>query len=436
MRTTMRRAASILAVMACAGDEQRAGGTTAVATGGSYIYVFAGDAERMEHHLAHAETRAFGDSAAGAPDFLAVIDADSASPTYTRVVATVPVGVSGAMPHHTEMVMPPGGRAMFANAFMAGRTYRFDFSDPRTPRVAGSVDSVPGLRSPHSYARLDNGDVVATFQFGDGKTRGDPGGIAQLSPDGTVLRTASSADPAFPGAPIRTYSLDVSEATDRIITTSSPMAPLQSADVVQVWRLSDLSLIRTLALPKTSPDSTSRYPFEVRFLADGRSAILNTYNCGFYLLSGLEGEAPVLEPVLALSNPRHIGCGVPLLVGHWWIMPIPTTHEFVVYDLADPRKPRRHSVLAADSTFESHWMSREPGTDRIVVSVETKVPSVRLVRFDSTTGTLRWDETFRDTPDGPPGVRFDRVQWPHGGSRKAYPHGAVFSRPAARSTPQ
>ena len=432
----MRRHLAALAIVtlaACSGGEQPAPGAAAADSArGSYIYVFAGDAQQMHAHLGHsgggqAPTL---DSSGTATDFLAVIDADSTSPTYAQIVATVPAGVTGMMPHHTEMVMPPGGRTLFANAFMAGRTYRFDFADPRRPRIAGTLDSVAGLRRPHSYARLAAGNVVATFQFGDSTVDGNPGGIALLSPDGTVLRTASSADPAFPGAPIRTYSLDVSEASDRIVTTSTPMGPWESADVVQVWRLSDLSLVKTLALPKTSPDSTSSYPFEVRFLSDGKSAILNTYNCGIYHLSGLDGDSPMLEPVLALPNPQHIGCGVPLLVGHWWILPIPSTHEFVVYDVSDPRAPRRHSVLQADSSFASHWMSREPGTDRIVVTVEEQVPSVRLVRFDSTTGTLRWDESFRDRPDGPPGVRFDRTEWPHGKAGTALPHGAIFSRPA------
>ena len=60
----------------------------------SYIYAWAGDDDRR----------------AGDSDFLGVIDADPASPTYALVVATAPVGSVGTMPHHTELAMP-GGRA-------------------------------------------------------------------------------------------------------------------------------------------------------------------------------------------------------------------------------------------------------------------------------------------------------------------------------------
>ena len=75
-------------------------------------------------------------------------------------------------------------------------------------------------------------------------------------------------------------------------------------------------------------------------------------------------------------------------------------------------------------------MSREEGSNRIVLSAEGKQPSVRVVRLDSTTGTLAWDERFREKPNGPLGVSFDRAEWPHGKSGAAQPHGTVFSRPA------
>lgn len=405
----------MFAVLACTPAERSATPTASTAPG-PYLYVFAGD----------------GDHTAGESDFLAVIDADSASATYGRVVATTPIGAGGTMPHHTEMRMPLGGRPLFANSFMTGRTYLFDFTDPLVPRVAGTADSVPGLRMPHSYARLADGTVLATLQFGDGRTKGDAGGLALFTPEGRFIRSASSVDAVFPGAGIRTYSLDVNPVSDRVITTSSPMDTASTtADVVQLWRLSDLTLLRTIAFPRTSADSTSRYPFEVRFFPDGRSAILNTYNCGFYLLSGLDGDTPSLEPVLALEHPRHVGCGVPLLIGKWWIMPVGSTHEFIVYDVSDPRTPRRTSTLTTDSTFFPHWMSREDGSNRIVLSAEGKHPGVRMVRFDSTTGTLAWDERFRDKPGGPPGVSFDRAEWPHGKTGTAQPHGVVFSRAAA-----
>ena len=79
-----------------------------------YLFVWAADADQKES------------------DFLAVIDVDPESPAYASVVATVPVGITATMPHHTEHEMPAGGM-LWANGFNAGTTYRFDLSDPAHP---------------------------------------------------------------------------------------------------------------------------------------------------------------------------------------------------------------------------------------------------------------------------------------------------------------
>jgi hypothetical protein len=399
---------ALATLIACAPSDR---GTTP-APSRHHLFVFAGD---TSHHSTKR-------------DFLAVIDADTASPAYATVVATVPVGDGPAMAHHIEFEMPAGGRPLVGNTYMSGRAYLFDLADPLRPRAAGAVDSVPGLRTPHSFARLADGNVLATMQFGDGRAKGDPGGLALFSPEGRVVRQGSSADPAFPGAAIRTYALDVAPRTDRVLTTSSPMDDERTADVVQLWRLSDLTLLRTLAVPQSAADSMWHYPFEVRFLDDGRSAFLNTFYCAFYHLSGLDGDTPTIERVFALEQPKYTWCGVPLRIGQWWIMPVTKAREYVVLDISDPRRPRIASALATDSTFFPHWMSREPGSDRIVVSSDGPHPSVRIARFDSTTGRLAWDERFRETPNGPLGVSFVRESWPHGAAGYAAPHGAVFSR--------
>lgn len=418
-------------IVACSTAERADTSRPAPAGNGPYLFVFAGDGKHATMGGGHAHDSAVAAGTAEDSDFLAVIDADTASATYAQVVATSPTGAVGTMPHHIELEMPAGGRPLFASAYAAGRAYLFDLADAKRPRLTGTLDTVPGLRSPHSFVRLADGNVLATMQFGDERAKGKPGGLALFSPEGRVVRQGSSADPTMPGAAVRTYALDVAPSTDRVITTSSPMDTERTADVVQLWRLSDLTLLRTLRMPRTATDTMWRYPFEIRFLADGKTAFMNTYYCAFYALSGLDGEAPVIERVLTLEYPRYNGCGVPLIVSHWWIMPVTEAREFVVLDISDPRRPRVASTLATDSTFSPHWLSREPGGTRLVATSEGPVASVRLVQFDSTSGRLTWDERFRERPDGPLGVSFERATWPHGGVGRAVPHGAVFSRRAA-----
>jgi hypothetical protein len=65
--------------------------------------------------------------------------------------------------HHTEYAMPASGM-LFANDHDAGRTFIFDLRDPLHPKIVTSFTEMAGYMHPHSYLRLPNGHVLATFQ--------------------------------------------------------------------------------------------------------------------------------------------------------------------------------------------------------------------------------------------------------------------------------
>src|SRR5271154_2466602 len=102
-----------------------------------------------------------GDDAKKGSDFLAVLDADAASPHYGQAVASVAVPGPGGTPHHTELEMPQGG-FLLANAFESGRSLLFDVHDPLHPSLATSFGDLDGYMHPHTYVRLPNGHVLAT----------------------------------------------------------------------------------------------------------------------------------------------------------------------------------------------------------------------------------------------------------------------------------
>ncbi|WP_439643634.1 hypothetical protein [Gemmatimonas sp.] len=114
--------------------------------------------------------------------------------------------------------------------------------------------------------------------------------------------------------------------------------------------------------------------------------------------------------------------------GNWWIMPVESTFEFVVFDISAPTHPRRAGALVADSSFTLHWISRDPSRDRLGMAAGGPAPVVRLARIDTTAGALRWDERLRERPDRPLGVSCDRKRWHGGAAGGAEPHGAIFSR--------
>ena len=398
-------AASSAAQSVSRGSDQRVMGGGA----SRYLYVWAGS----------------GNDTTPGVDVVTVLDANPASPRYGSVLAALTVDSAGRMPHHTEFALPKHG-PFFANDFSGNKSFLIDYSRPTTPHLSGRVATVPDGYRLHSFARLANGHVIATVQFGDSSVAGRPGMLAEFDDGGKLVRTGSSRDAAFPGARIRTYALALLPAIDRIVTTSSPMDMEQTAHVVQVWRLSDLKLLKTLQMPENGTDSSHKYPFEVRTMPGGRTALVNTYYCGFFRVTGIDAN-PKIERVLTLPLPRNIGCSVPVIAGHFMLMPIAYAHRYATIDIADPAHVREVASFPTDSTFFPHWAAADPGSDRLVFTDQGDGrPKVALGHFDRATGRLSWDERFRDAGSPTPGVSYHRAEWPNGLKGMLMPHGALF----------
>lgn len=403
----MRRAVAFLAILTAGALASTGFTSVEPVKPARYLYVWAGSG----HHDGKG------------PSMIAVYDADPESGSYGKVINVVTVDSAGSMPHHTEFTTPSNATAFFANDFGADRSYLIDFSSPANPRVKGRVVPVPGGRMMHSFARLPNGNVLATVQFGDKKTEGDPGMLVELDGNGRLVRSASSADKEFPSAKIRTYGVTALPRIDRAITTSTPMDNEQTAHVVQVWRLSNLELLKTLTVPKSGRDSASMYPFELRTMADGKTAMLNTYMCGFYKIANLE-TTPTLEPTMELP---HTGCSVPYISGNLMVMPIAYGHRIVTLDISNPGKPIEVASMATDTTFFPHWVSGDSNSDRLVMTDQGDgLPRIMIAKLDAKTGKITWDEKFRDPGSDRPGVSLENVAWPNGVKGKVMAHGALF----------
>lgn len=390
-----------------AGPSTFAAAATAPPTVGNYLFIWASDV------------------GAKASDFLAVLDANPKSDLYGEVIATVPVGVANSVAHHTEHVMPAGGM-LFANGFGAGQTFIFDLKEPRHPRLAGAFGSAGEFMHPHSFARTPGGTVLATYQM-RGHDNAEPGALVELDPMGNVLRVAPAADPQAEPF-IRPYSLVVVPALDRVVTTSADMHALEVSHSVQVWRLSDLTLIKSVRLPQGPRGNEGNDPAEPRLLADGRTVVISSFNCGLFLLNGLEGSSPEAEHIFSIGTDGE--CALPVVTGDYWVATDTSIPGLVSLDLSDPRNPREVSRLTLGEGELPHWISLAPDGERIVISggggnLQTRV---LMARIDRQSGQLTLDGRFRDREATQAGVSFDRPSWPHGDSGRAIPHGAVFSR--------
>lgn len=374
-----------------------------------FLFVWAGDADRQQS------------------DFLAVVDVDPRSPSYATVVATVPAGAVGTRPHHTEHAMPEGG-ILWANGFDSGTTYRFDLRDPLHPRLLGAFGDVASLSHPHSYARLPNGHLLATFQH----RAGDPmktGGLVELDTAGRVIRSSDASAPAIDSG-VRPYSLLVLPNLDRVVTTATDMHLQTRSRAVQVWRLSDLALLKTILLPPGPQGDENSMTAEPRVLSDGRTVLVNTFHCGLYRLRGVEGDAPSAEWIYSTPWREPPFCAIPIVAGRYWVQTNGPERYVVSLDVSDPDHPREVSRLTLGADQVPHWIALEPGGDRIVVTGYRGIESrVLIAKLDRRTGALSLDSAFHAPGDTLPGVSFDRAAWPHGASGRAIPHGAVFSRP-------
>jgi hypothetical protein len=304
-------------------------------TSSSHLFVWAGDADERSS------------------DFVAVLDVRPRSPRYGRVTTTLPIGFAGIMAHHTQHEMPTDG-ILFANGFHAGRTFRIDLTRPKSPRLLGSFTGAGPYSHPHSFVRLQNGYVLAMFQM-RGEANSEPGALVELDETGRMLRASSAAAPNI--APyVRPYSLAVVPSLDRVVTTSADMHLKCESHVIQVWRLSDLSLIKTIIPPKGTRQTEGDDAAEPRVLGDGRTVLVTTFNYGLYRVNELEGTNPEAEHVYTFpfANDRYYA--LPVVAGRYWIEAVPAVNGLLSLDATNPSKPVEVSRLRLGPDDQPHWI--------------------------------------------------------------------------------
>lgn len=358
-------------------------------------------------------------------NFLAVIDADAASSSYGEVLRTLPVPTSGpTRGHHTEHRMPEGG-FLFANDFGTGKTYVLDLRDPMLPALADSFEAAGPLRSPHSFERLPNGNVLATFQ-NEGVGNHSPGGLAELDAMGAAVRWGMAADG---DRYLRPYSLAILPDRDRVVSGSADMRGGGDSHAVQLWRLSDLSVLRTIDLPPEWGPAA-----EPRVLSDGRTVLVTTFGCKLLRIDGLEGEDPTAELVHDFGGE---GCALPIVVGDFWIQAVPAAHGLVALDVSEADEPREVARVVLGEDDWPHWISLAPDRRRIAVTGYAGTRHrIVMVTIDPATAEMSVDSGFGRSTPGRPGVSLRLEAWPHGTTGPGDPHGVVFSRAGAPSASQ
>jgi len=262
-----------------------------------------------------------------------------------------------------------------------------------------------------------------------------PGGLAELTPRGEVVRQASAATLSTDRR-IRPYSAAILPNIDRVVVSTTDLDNGDTTRTLQFWRLSDLSVQHTIELP-SGPRGDEGYrseePRGPRVLRAGKSVLVSTFNCGLYLLNDIAGTKPGAQ--LVASFPRKPGlprtsCAVPAVVGNYYLITVPAWSAVVSLDVSDPSHPREVSRVTLGPDDVPHWIGIEPNSQRVVITgYQGMRTRIVIARFDERTGMLTLDERFRAAGSTETGLRMEGIAWPHGGRGAAVPHGAVFSRP-------
>lgn len=387
-----------------------------------YLFVWAMEAQHPNASFAaltsgksssHQMMDALRDGMGLGKDFIAVFDVAPDAHPFGRLVAMLPVG-QAMMAHHTNYALPTDG-VLYANDWLANRTYVFNLRDPLHPSLLRQFGSAGAYGWPHSFVRLSNGNTLATFQYTDGFNRA-PGGLVEFGPSGRVVMSSSAADNQT-DPNIRPYSLAVLEKLDRVVTGSGDMMGAQVSHVVQVWRLSDLKLLHTMVLPgpKDWYSDTPADSSEPRVLADGTTVVVPTFHCGLFLMRNLAGDDPTLQHIYDFG---YRLCEVPVVIGNYLVETMQSGHAVVSLDMSDPEHPHEVSRILLAPDEYPHWVAVEPGGDRLVITGYGALHTHALfATINRQTGKLTLD---------PQSIDFTR-NWPDGWKGSAIPHGAVFS---------
>jgi hypothetical protein len=247
---------------------------------------------------------------------------------------------------------------------------------------------------------------------------------------GKLIKRASAADPTLGTDKIFPYAVLPIPKLDLAVSTSTDMDQnnkTATAQWIQLWRLSDLKLKKTIALEPGPGGKENQLTGEPRLLPDGKSVYIHTFQCGLYLVRGVDTDAPTAKFVRSF---RGQYCGVPILTGNYWLQPVPEEHGIVSLDITDPEHPKEISRVVLADDEGPHWAAIDPSGTRIVLNSSGYVKGHRLwlVNLDRATGKLTLDENFRDPGDHQPGIDMNGKSWPHGFKGNAVPHGTVFSR--------
>jgi 56kDa selenium binding protein (SBP56) len=321
------------------------------------------------------------DKAHVAPDFVAVLDFDRESPTYGKVLRTVPLTGASAVgnePHHVGLARD--GRTMALGGLLSvlrgqDQVFFFDVSDPRDPTFIRS-DNPPESSITDEFAPLDNGGFLVTFM--GGANGAQPGRVVEYNAGTGFVQAWPIAPPPDGFNP---HGIAIDEAHN-LMVTSDFICPVRTLHVhggdaadlrasVRVWDLARREITKTIVVGDPAHPAGT---MEVQLIP--RDQLLRAFTAGMvdnklYLVDPQQGTAKVVFDFDVFSTLN--ASAMPQLLrmnreGTRLFVTLNGAGKVVMFNIARPDRPQLMSVADLGPDSGPHYLRLTADEQRLVVT--------------------------------------------------------------------
>jgi selenium-binding protein 1 len=315
-----------------------------------------------------------GDQARKAPDFLAVVDFDAASPKYGKIITTLPLpgqGASGNEPHHVGL--SADGRVLACGGLLSvlkgqKEVFFFDVSNPASPRFLSAADP-PKSSITDEFYPLAGGGFLVTMMGGPAGMH--PGRVVEFDAKLNLVAEHPSEPPADGFDP---HGISVRPEKNLMVTSDfiCPASTLAATPgdlglrgSVRVWDFHGRKIQRTITLPTPSGS------IDVRLIPG--DAKLRGYTAGMtddklYLIDTQAGTARAVFDFAPIAKG-----GWPQLMrmthdGRRLFITMNQAGKVVMLDTSKPESPSLLATLDLGKDSGPHYPALTKDETRLVIS--------------------------------------------------------------------
>jgi selenium-binding protein 1 len=315
-----------------------------------------------------------GDQARQAADFLAVVDFDEGSPSYGKVLTTVPLpgpGESGNEPHHVGL--SANGRILATGGLLSvlkgqREIFFFDVSNPDAPEFVSSADPPESAITDEFYPLAEGGFLVTMM---GGPAGHHPGRVAEFDRD---LRLVAEHPAEPPTDGFNPHGISVRPEINLMVTSDfiCPSTTLHAVPggldlrgSIRIWNFRERKIVRTVTLP--TPAGT----IDVRLIPDDpkrRAFSAGMTDDTLYLVDTRRGRARGVFDFGAIAKG-----GWPQLMrmtrdGKRLFVSMNVAGKIAMLDTSDPERPTLLKALDLGKDSGPHYIALTRDEKRLVIT--------------------------------------------------------------------